>query len=73
MECLNYTELRVELFINAIAPYTEANIGTILYGSHKLGINKHIAIIDAVHNYMMKSENVNNEFILSFNYYWFYR
>ena len=48
MEYPNYTELRLELF-NAIAPYSDANIETILNGSRKLGINKNVAIIDAVH------------------------
>ena len=55
MECPNYAQLRIELF-NAIVPYTDADIGTILYESEMLGINKNIAVIDAVHNYIIKSE-----------------
>ena len=54
-ESLNYTDLRQKLF-NLIAPFTNVNIPTILYGSQKLGINNCVAIIDALHNYMMKSE-----------------
>ena len=55
IECLNYTDLRLELF-NAIAPDSDSNIGIILYGSQTLGINENFAIIDAVHNFIMKSE-----------------
>ena len=55
MECPTYTELRLEL-VNAIAPYSDANIESILTGSQKLVINKHFTIIDAVHNFIIKGE-----------------
>ena len=47
--------LKLEL-ITAFAPSPNANIGIILYESQKLGINENVAIIDAVHNFIMKSE-----------------